>query len=128
MNFPLPGGVLAAWFGPAEMAVSPLAGGTNNASYEVEGAGGRFYLRMYRHVFDQGRILYEHALLTRLAAMELPLAVPVPMPARSGGTLVVTTDGTCAALFPFLSGAHANGQNPAELRACGEALAALDMA
>ena|SRR5947209_4402011 len=128
MNRVLTGDVLPAWFGAGEMTVAPLPSGTNNDSYAVQGAGGRFFLRVYRHVFDRDRIQYEHALLGRLSAMNLPFAVPAPLPARSGETLVISSEGARAALFPFLPGMHANSEDPAQLRACGAALAALDAA
>jgi Ser/Thr protein kinase RdoA (MazF antagonist) len=108
--------------------VAPLGGGTNNDSYAVERAGERYLLRVYRHAADPDRIRYEHGLLIRLRSAGLPFAVPAPLPARSGDTLVTASNGAAAALFPFFPGAHANSEDPEQVRVCGEALALLDIA
>jgi Ser/Thr protein kinase RdoA (MazF antagonist) len=108
--------------------MTPLGGGTNNDSYAVEHGGERYLLRIYRHAADPERIRYEHELLSRLNGAGLPFAVPAPLPARSDDTLVTASNGAAAALFPFFMGMHASSEDQEQLRACGAALAELDLA
>lgn len=128
MNKVLPGDILPAWFGTHGATITALTGGTNNDSYLAEHTGRRYLLRVYRHVSDPDRIRYEHRLLGRLSGLGLPFAIPAPLPASSGDTLVIAGSGACAALFPFLSGTYPDTDNPARVRACGAALAELDVA
>jgi Ser/Thr protein kinase RdoA (MazF antagonist) len=91
-------------------------------------------LRLYQNRPDVAAVAYEHRLLAALARMDLSFAIPAPLRARSGETLVTcaaageTGERTWAALFPLLPGEHWQRGDPAVARACGAALAELDVA
>jgi Ser/Thr protein kinase RdoA (MazF antagonist) len=122
--------LLAAWGIETNVAVQVLTGGTNNLSYFLETSEHRFILRIYENTSDLPRLRYEHALLTQLAGAGLPFAVPAPIPAASGQTLIQVPDGgdVLAALFPFILGRHPHHASGSQLPACGIALGRLDAA
>lgn len=123
--------VLAAWPIEGPWTTQPLATGTNNLSYIVTTPGARYILRLYQNTVAPEHIHYEHALLASLQRSGLPFAVPAPLPARSGATLVAIpshADDQLAALFHFMPGRRPDGSDLAQYRACGAALANLDLA
>ena len=126
-----PQDIVAAWPIDGPVAVHPLLNGTNNRSYSVVAPGARYILRIYQNTTTSERVRYEHALVARLAACAtLPFAVPAPLPARSGSTLVAvsSTDDRLAALCRFIPGRRPDGRDLAQYRVCGAALADLDHA
>lgn len=123
--------VLAAWPIDGPWTTQPMAAGTNNLSYIVTTPHARYVLRIYQNTIAPEHIHYEHALLASLERSGLPFAVPAPLPARSGATLVAIpghADDQLAALFRFIPGRHPDGGDPAQYRTCGAALADLDLA
>ncbi len=102
--------------------------GLNNESFFVDAREGRFVIRVYRNTADPARVRYEHDLLGKLGAAELPFAVPALVRARGGDTLAVleTADGPrLAALFVRIPGEPA-AIDRGNARLAGGALARLD--
>ncbi len=96
-----------------------------NSVLVVEASGGRFVVRGYQNQ-PAARVTAEHRLLTALAGLGLPFAVPLPLPTTGGATLVPTPDGPVA-VFRFLPGRPAE-HTARELALAGEVLADLDRA
>ncbi|MFI7061591.1 phosphotransferase enzyme family protein [Kribbella sp. NPDC050124] len=97
--------------------------GTNNTSFFV---GGEFVLRIYRNTTVPD---YEHAVLRALGG--LPFAVPVPIPADDGSTVVrreVDGELVTASLSRRIPGQHPQRGDVVQAEACGAALAELDEA
>ena len=109
------------------LELSPLPGGTNNPVLLVRTGVGEFVWKSYTMHADPAPIRYEHRLLTWLAAQGLSFAVPSPVPARDGETLVAAQGGR-QALFPRLPGARPDHCDPAQIEALGAALGELDAA
>lgn len=106
-------------------------GGTNNRSHAVIASGGQYVLRHYENTANPDRLHYEHALLIALNRLEMPFAIPVPVPACNGETLVRVVVGeneVLAGLFPLLPGKRPRGLELDELSAAGAALGHLDRA
>jgi homoserine kinase type II len=95
--------VVAAYTLESPVEVHPLDSGTNNTSYRVESGSGVFFLKRYQTYSDVENLAYEHRLLGWLAARPLSFAVPAPLPARNGETLV-RIQGSLYALFRWLPG------------------------
>jgi Ser/Thr protein kinase RdoA (MazF antagonist) len=127
--------LLAAWALPRPWTVRP-AGGMNNHSVHVTTPAGDYVLRIYRNTADPRRVGYEHDLLRALQRAGLPFAVPCPVATPTGATTVPAApehaDGAgrpaLAALFPRLPGGPPSTDDLAQVRAAGEALAALHRA
>jgi hypothetical protein len=77
--------LLAPW-GLSGVTVTPAEHGTNNGTYL---AGDRWVLRITQNL-SLAQVRAEHRLLRRLGQAGLPFAVPVPVPAASGDTVVPT--------------------------------------
>lgn len=99
----------------------------NNRSWLVTTASDRFVLKAYRDVTDPDRLAFEHAMLAALDAAALPFAVPVPIPASSGAT-VVPVGGERWSLFRRIPGRAAERDSEPDARRAGEALAMLHVA
>ncbi|MGW7680285.1 phosphotransferase enzyme family protein [Kribbella sp. NPDC054772] len=95
--------------------VRPVGAGTNNTAYYV---GDEFVLRIYRNAASA----YEHAVLRALDG--LSFAVPVPIPADDGATIV--REPVTASLSRRLPGEHPDRDDAVQAAACGRALAELD--
>jgi homoserine kinase type II len=104
--------------------------GFNNRSWAITTPAATYYLRCYAPTTPLAQIRYEHQVLKALAGVDLPFAVPTPLPAADGSTSVVIAmaeRSIWAALFPAIPGApFTAAQPPAVLDACGTALAQLD--
>ncbi|MEQ4209940.1 phosphotransferase [Actinopolymorpha sp. B9G3] len=118
--------LLDAWRLPSPTDVRRADGGTNNVVLIVDVGASSYVLRIYQNL-SQKRIAAEHRLLDALSGAGLPFAVPQPIPTPEGRTYVETPDGF-AALFRYLPGRTADGDNLAELEYAGEALALLGLA
>lgn len=102
--------------------------GMNNDSYFITAREGEFVARVYRNTADSARVRDEHDLLARLAAQELPFAIPAPLRTESGDTLAVleSAEGPrLAALFPRIPG-EPSSPDTSSARLAGRALAQLD--
>ena len=124
--------VAAEWSLPEPYRVRPLAHGTNNAVRLVETPAGSYVLRVYGNHADAGRLRFEHAVLARLQAADLPFGLPVPIPTRSGALYTSIADGADGALLatltPFLPGEPPDRADLVQARAGGAALGLLDVA
>jgi homoserine kinase type II len=132
--------LLDSWELPGPAVAEPASHGTNNATWLVRTTQGSYVLRLYQNTADPARVAYEHELLLRLSRVPLPFAVPVPVAARSGRTLVPVVSGArhvpaatsgpaagaaLAALFPRIPGAQPP-RTAATAALCGATLAELD--
>lgn len=124
--------VAAEWRLPEPWQVGPLTHGTNNGVWMIETPEGRYVLRVYSNHADLARVRFEHAVLGRLRAMDVPFALPVPLPTRSGELYVYVADGmgeeALVTLTSFLPGVFPDRDDLAQACACGEALGMLDAA
>ncbi|MER7243718.1 phosphotransferase [Kribbella sp. NPDC000426] len=112
-------GLLRRW-GLQGYDVRALTAGTNNAGYYV---GDDFVLRIHRNPVAP----YEHAVLRALGG--LSFAVPVPVPADDGSTVVrgeLQGEVVSASLSRRIPGEHPVRGDAVRARAAGAALAELD--
>lgn len=120
-----------AWALPGPWQVSTLAHGTNNQVLRLETPAGSYVLRVYSNHADPGRLRFEHTVLAHLQAAELPFAVPVPIPTKTGETfarVVSEDDVMLAALTALIPGEQPQRDNLQQATAAGEALGRLDVA
>lgn len=110
---------LKHWGVPEPDSVRQLRRGTNNTLYLLDD---RYVLRRYDNL-DTEQIYAEHRLLSALDALDLPFAVPVPIPTPDGRTLIDDI-----ALFPCLPGEPGERSDPEHIDLAGGALARLDLA
>lgn len=119
--------ILDAWRLPRPRVLVRAEGGYQNATLLVSCAAGEFVLRVYTNVADPAHQRFEHELLRKLAAAELPFAVPRPLPSNDGDTLRVVA-GRLAALFARIPGDPLPKDGGPALRQAAAALARLDVA
>jgi homoserine kinase type II len=115
-----------AYAGEVPTALSPVARGTVNSSYEVTLPFARLFLRIYEEQDFRGA-REEAARLSYLA--ERGVRTPAPLPRREGG-FVGELAGKPAALFPWLPGDMRclRGVTPEDGERVGRALGALHVA
>lgn len=114
---------------PVTLFALPGAGGINNTVVGVRAGAGEYVYKTYSTHGNPATILYEHRLLGWLAAAGLSFAVPVPLPARDGGTLGrAPGGGGWGALFPLLPGEQLDRRDPTLAEALGAALRELHAA
>lgn len=126
-----PDEMLGSWPIGRVRSVRPAETGTNNFSFRVEAETGRYFLRIYRNRIDHVQLGYEHAVLIRLQEAGLSFAVPAPVVAGDGATMVaVVFDGreTIANLFHLIDGVHPKRGDVEQAEICGRALGELDAA
>ena len=102
--------------------------GASNTTYIIDAPAGKFILKLYGDSTLTTQIQYEHSLLAYLQQADLSFAIPAPVPALSGETLVwVNKNDTPlrVALLPFLPGQPAERQNLRHTRAAGQVLGEL---
>lgn len=111
--------------------LQPTNRGASNTTYFVDAQAGKFVLKLYGDSTATAQIQYEHSLLLYLQSCDLSFAVPAPVPANSGETLVsVNRNDTplLVALLPLLPGQPADLKNLRHTRAAGRALGELHSA
>ncbi|MBE9170455.1 phosphotransferase [Pleurocapsales cyanobacterium LEGE 06147] len=116
------------WAFLVEATLEPTAQGSSNETYFVDTSDNRFVLKLYAATTKIAQIRYEHSLLTFLQHTDLPFAIPVPIRADCGDTLIlVEVDGRLlnAALLPRLVGQPVARRNLNQIQAAGFALAKL---
>jgi homoserine kinase type II len=118
---------LSHWPLESPVNIRPVGSGVNNLSHLITSGAESFILKQYLNADMAVRVAFEHALLAALARRGLPFAVPVPVRARDGRS-VVEVEGGRYALFPAIPGRPAERGDAAIAARCGAALAALDIA
>jgi len=118
--------VLDAWQLPRPRSVTPAPWGVNNQTSFVSCPSGEFVLRVYLNRSEPTGVRFEHALLGRLAELDLSFSTPVPVQLSSGGTIALDPQGRPAALFRRLPGEHIDDPADDLMRGAGRALAELD--
>jgi homoserine kinase type II len=102
--------------------------GINNQVRVVRtGAGQHLWKRYLTHA-DSEHIRAEHRLLTWLAGADLSFAVPTPIAARSGDTLIRLPGGGWQALYTWLPGERLDRSDHSVIAALGGALGELHQA
>ncbi|HEX8970100.1 phosphotransferase enzyme family protein [Oryzihumus sp.] len=117
---------LRHWDLPPVESAEQMTGGANNTLIVVHAGGRSWVLRRYGNL-PADRVLAEHRLLARVSDLGLPFAVPSPVPARDGAT-VVDDPGGALALFRHLPGRPLRRDEPGTAVLAGRALAQLDAA
>lgn len=101
--------------------------GTNNRVAGVRTGAGDFVWKLYQTFDDPAPLHYEARLLTWLAGLGLPFAVPAPLPDRAGDAISRAGDGW-QALSPLLPGDRPDPRDPVQVVAIGAALGELHRA
>lgn len=121
--------LLKLWSNIGAATVQPTQRqGASNTTYMVDAKAGKFILKLYGDSTLTTQIQYEHSLLAYLHSADLSFAVPAPVPAKTGETLVLVNRNDTlhlVALQPLLSGQPADRLNPRHTRAAGQALGEL---
>ena len=123
--------ILQPWPFLGAAALQPTNRGTSNTTYFVKAQAGQFILKLYTDSTATAQIQYEHSLLYYLQQASLSFAVPAPVPASSGQTLVEVNRNDTPwriALIPLIPGHTAERQNFCHARAAGRSLGELHRA
>jgi homoserine kinase type II len=118
--------LLARWGIGGEPELASPARGSNNETLLVTAGEQRWVLRISQNL-SAGQVRAEHRLLARLHRATLPFALPQPVPAASGDTVVETEAGP-ATLCHRIAGVRPDPQSPAALERLGTALGVLGRA
>ncbi|MGO8950358.1 MAG: phosphotransferase [Ktedonobacterales bacterium] len=114
------------------LSFRPLAGGTNNSVQLVETGSGNYVVRLYRNHTDPARLRFEHAVLIALQTLELPFAIPTPIPTPTGERYAWVNTGegndVLVTLTARIAGSAPSRSNLKQAEAAGEALGVLDLA
>jgi homoserine kinase type II len=120
-------GELLTRFGlPANADVGPAERGTNNHTFLVVAGGRRFALRLSQNL-TTAQVRAEHRLLARLGRAGLPFAVPAPVAAPDGTTVIETQAGP-ASLCRWLPGVRPDLDREEALERFGRAVGLLSEA
>jgi homoserine kinase type II len=106
----------------------PTAQGLSNTTYFAYTDDEQYVVKLYAATTGLAQIHYEHKLLVFLQATDLPCAIPVPIAAATGQSLItVDLDGRSLTitLVPRLFGQTMDRQNLAQVRSAGTVLAQL---
>lgn len=122
---------LRRWRLPEPIALRTAEHGFNNENGIVETPEGAYVLRSYRNTTAEA-VRYEHALLAALEQIDLPFAIPTPVPTPDGDTVVAlsASDGPprLLSLARFFPGEPPSAGNLTQAAAGGAALGRLDRA
>lgn len=119
------------WPLPGPWQAQPLSRGTNNLVLRVNAPGGSYVLRVYHNHASVERLRLEHGILATLRALDLPFAVPLPLPTRQRtlyARLPAADGDALATRAAFIPGEHPHRDDLAQAHAAGGALGALDIA
>lgn len=119
--------ITAAWALPEPLQFRPIDLGFFNLTSYVDAPGGTYVLRLFRRTGGLESLRREQALLADLQRRGFPLALPAPIPARSGAALVAV-DGGYASLMACLPGAPPNVMDLNQAYAYGTALGEMTLA
>jgi homoserine kinase type II len=120
--------IVEQWSFLAEATFEPTAQGSSNTTYFVDTPHNRFVLKLYAGTTETAQINYEYSLLTFLQHADLPFAVPVPIDAACGETLIAVEldrQSLTVALLPCLVGQPMDRRNLDQVQSAGFALAKL---
>jgi homoserine kinase type II len=112
-------GLLPRWGLPADASLSRAPRGSNNQTFLVRAGDRRFVLRINGSL-SAAQVRAEHRILRRLRQAGLPFAVPEPVPARDGTTVVATAAGP-ATVCRWIPGAHPDLDDETALEGFGRA-------
>jgi homoserine kinase type II len=118
--------LLGRWGIPSDAARRRTERGTNNTTLIISLNDARWVLRISQNL-TAAQVEAEHRLLARLSRAGLPFAVPEPVPALDGSTVIGTPSGP-ATLTRWLPGIRPDLADLAMLTQAGEALGRLDLA
>lgn len=107
----------------------PLTRGTNNEMYRIDAASGAYVLRVAGQRVSLRRLAFEYDVMTRLRALTLPFALPIPLLTTQGdlSARIQIADGEAlATLTPLIPGAEPKRDNLAQAEGAGAALGQLD--
>lgn len=107
--------------------LSKRSGGWNNTTYIVESGDRRAVLRVYNTHRDRDKIAFEHAVLLKLALLDLPFRIPVPILTAAGETMVQLDggEGKFACLFKYIEGSSPAEQDAGFYESFGDAAGTL---
>ena len=121
--------LLDRWAVPRPRTLARTKWGWNNDTFTVTSPAGRHILRI-SSTADRAEVEFEHAVLSRLAAVaSLPFATPVPLRSNSGATVeLFETDLSerPATLFTVIPGRHPDDDQIDAVTAGAAAFAELD--
>ncbi|WP_340023267.1 phosphotransferase [Paenibacillus sp. FSL K6-1096] len=106
------------------------SGGWNNTTYFVESGERRAVLRIYDTHKDRNKIEFEHVVLQKLQALNLPFSTPAPILTAAGETIAQLGDGSgkFACLFAYIDGESPSEEASAYYESFGEAAGTLSAA
>jgi homoserine kinase type II len=120
--------IVEQWSFLAEATFEPTAQGSSNTTYFVDTSDNRFVLKLYAGTTETAQIHYEYSLLAFLQHTDLPFAVPVPICAACGETLIsvdLDEQSFMIALLPCLNGQPMDRRNLEQVQSAGFSLALL---
>jgi homoserine kinase type II len=118
--------LLGRWGIPSDAGLSRTERGTNNTTIIISLNDARWVLRISQNL-TAAQVAAEHRLLGRLSRAGLPFAVPEPVPALDGSTVIDTPSGP-ATVTRWLPGIRPDLADLTMLTRAGEALGQLDQA
>ena len=120
--------ILNHYFGDEPYALSEGASGYNNTTRYIDSRGERFVLRIYETHRDAAKIRFEHAVLMKLAELDLPFQSPRPVVDRDGASFLRLEDGRFACLFRYMEGVRPNSRERGVAKAVGDTVGRLSRA
>lgn len=98
------------------------SGGWNNTTYFVESGERRAVLRIYDTHKDRNKIEFEHVVLQKLQALNLPFSTPAPILTAAGETIAQLGDGSgkFACLFAYIDGESPQRRHPLTMNPSGK--------
>jgi len=128
MDDPLPR-LLDAWRIPGPCRVRAATEGANNRTFLIDSPAGLLVLRIYPPRTDPSRVAHEHSMLSALQGASLSFAIPQPLAAADGRTIVtVERTDDLAVLVAAISGGPPPAVDPYIAERAGAALGELDRA
>lgn len=112
------------WPVPGLWKVRSSVQGTDYLTRMLETDAGGYVMRTYKPGAATDAIVYEQTLIRALSEAGLPFAVPVPMAATSGDT-IVTIDDRQMTMTPLIPGVHPERSRAVHATAAGKALGEL---
>jgi homoserine kinase type II len=120
--------LLDEWDLPRPRTLVRTAFGMSNESYFVNSGAGEHVLRVYR-AKPLHAVRFEHEVLRRLIAAELPFRTPQPLPGVRGDTVAIDVDSAFAcALFRRIPGEPLDDGDAGAVGRAAAAFARLDLA